>query len=191
MDKLLFLIFCCLLGSCALLQKKVATDLDCKKETLKELKKLKKYLSPPGDGGVYTYLYEEVTVPNSFETIFWERKIGRDYGVTVQLYDTTAMQFLQLVISLQDIVYSDCELPILKSELEDNFGPPSYVSKSMLPHAKQTYNYSFNHPREKDCYHGEYMGDVAYQECLYISMEIDNKGQVVELNTTAFEVSEE
>lgn len=191
MNKILFLIFCCFISSCTLLRKSATPEVDCKKESIKELKRLKKYLGEPSEGGVYTYKYADVEVPNSFETIFWERKIGRDYAVTVQLYDTTAMQFLQLALSLQNIIYSDCELPVLKEDLETNFGFPSYVSKSMLSHAKETYKYSFNHPYEKDCYHGNFMGEVAYQECLYIDIEINNRGQVVELNTTSFDISDE
>jgi len=143
----------------------------------------------PSEGGVYTYLYNDVRVPDSFETIFWERKIGRDYGFTVQVEDTIKMQFLQLALGLQNIVYAECFQSLNKSDLDAYFGKPTFISKSLLSHAKTSYNYSFNYPGGVSCYHGEYMGNVAYQACLSIVMEIDNKDQVVELNTSEFDLS--
>jgi len=171
--------------------KKIEDGGDCKKIVIKELKRLSKLIISPEQEGVYTYLHNEVSVPDGFETIFWERKIGRDYAVPVQLYDTTAMQFLLLPLSLQKLVYGDCEAYILKEELVSIVGEPSYISKSFLPNAKQTYIYSFNHPDRNDCYHGEYMGQVAYQDCLSISMDIDSRGRVVELNTSSFVMESE
>jgi hypothetical protein len=176
-------------GSCAILRSDVSRQSTCKKESIKELKRWGKYLTPPSESGVYTYLYKEVKVPDAFETIFWERKIGRDYGLTVQVSDTTRMQFLQLALGLQNILYSDCIETISKSELEEYFGKPTFTTRSFLAHAKTSYNYSFNYPDGNSCYHGEYMGNVAYQACLTISMEIDSKDQVVELNTSSFEIS--
>lgn len=172
-----------------MLQKDISKQSSCKKESIKELKRWSKYLTPPSEGGIYTYLYNEVKVPDAFETIFWERKIGKEYGVTVQVEDTTSMQFLQLALALQNIVYTDCSESISKSELEEYFGKPTFVTKSFLAHAKTSYNYSFNYPNGNSCYHGEYMGNVAYQACLTMIMEINNKDQVIELNTTAFEIS--
>ena len=181
------MLFC--LGSCTLVQNRTNDISDCKKESLKKLKKLRKYFSST-QSGVYTYLYKEVPVPKEFETIFWERKIGRDYAVSIQITDTLSMQFLQLPLSLQDIVYGDCESAVLKEELVAHLGPPTYISKSMLPHAKQSYVYSFNKPEQKDCFHGEFMGNVAYQDCLSIIMDVDSKGRIVELNTSSFEVGQ-
>lgn len=162
---------------------------DCKKESLKKLKKIKKYFQATQDG-VYTYLYKDVPVPKGFETIFWERKIGREYAVSIQLSDTVSMQFLQLPLSLQDIVYGDCDSAVLEEELVAHLGPPTYISKSLLPNAKQSYVYSFNKPKQKKCFHGEYMGNVAYQDCLSIIMDVDARGRVVELNTSSFELGQ-
>jgi len=172
-----------------MLNQDISKQSACKKEAIKELKYWNKYLTTPSEGGIYTYLYSEVEVPDAFETIFWERKIGRNYGVTVQVEDTTSMQFLKLALALQNIVYTDCIDPITRSDLEEYFGKPTFVTKSFLAHAKTSYNYSFNHPDGNSCYHGEYMGNVAYQACLTIIMEIDNKDKVVELNTSSFEIS--
>lgn len=176
------------LVSCFSIKQKIGNFTNCKKESIKELKRLNKLLIPHDEGGVYTYLHQNVTVPDAFETIFWERKIGKDYGVTVQLEDTTSMQYFQLALSLQNIIYNECSDPITKTDLDTYFGKPTFISKSFLAHAKTSYNYSFNHPGEASCYHGEYMGNVAYQECLTIIMEIDNKGMVVELNTSSFDL---
>jgi len=184
-----FVLVVCGLGSCVSLQKDASKQNTCKKESIKELKRWSKYLTTPREGGVYTYLYKEVKVPDAFETIFWERKIGRDYGVNVLVEDTTQMQFLQLALALQNIVYADCPVSITKSDLEEFLGKPTFISKSFLAHAKTSFNYSFNHPSEQSCYHGEYMGNVAYQACLTISIEINNKDQVVELNTSEFDLS--
>ncbi len=187
--RLYIIVFCVSLGSCITLHQKKTTDAACKKESVKELKRLKKYLSTSSEGGIYNYNHKEVQVPDAFETIFWERKIGRDYGVTIQLEDTTSMQYLQLALSLQDIIYGDCSESITKSDLDIYFGKPTFVTKSFLANAKTSYNYSFNPPNSVSCYHGEYMGNVAYQECLTIIMEIDSKGQVVELNTSSFDLT--
>lgn len=177
------------LAACTLLQNKTVDSSDCKKESLKKLKKLKKYFHST-NGGVYTYLYQDVSVPKGFETIFWERKIGREYAVSIQLSDTMAMQFLQLPLSLQDIIYGECDNAILEEELISHLGPPTYTSKSLLPNAKQSLVYSFNKPEQNDCFHGEYMGNVAYQDCLSITMDIDSRGRVVELNTSSFDVGQ-
>jgi len=188
---LLPLVICVCFSSCLQLGNNLSSTDDCKKYAVKELKRLGKFISPPAKGGIYTYLHQDVEVPKGFETIFWERKIGRDYAVSVQLYDTTAMQFLQLSLSLQNIVYGDCDGSLLKEDLISHIGEPSYKSKSFLQNAKQNYTYSFNHPDRTDCYHGEYMGQVAYQDCLSISMDIDSRGRVVELNTSSFVIEEE
>jgi len=186
----LYIIFICVsLGSCLSLHQKKASDSTCKKESVKELRRLKKYLSSSPEGGIYNYNHKAVQVPDAFETIFWERKIGRDYGVTVQIEDTTSMQYMQLALSLQDLVYGDCFESITKSDLDTYFGKPTFVTNSFLAYAKTSYNYSFNPPSGTSCYHGEYMGNVAYQECLTIIMEIDSKGHVVELNTSSFDLS--
>ena len=177
------------LGTCTIWKDKIGSGADCKKESLRKLKKLKRYFQSTEDG-VYTYLHEEVPVPKGFETIFWERKIGREYAVSIQITDTLEMQFLQLPLSLQDIIYGDCDAAVLKEELISHLGPPTYISKSMLPHAKQSFVYSFNKPRQRSCFHGEYMGNVAYQDCLSIILDVDNKGRVVELNTSSFQVGQ-
>ena len=179
----------CSFAACSLIQNKISSSSDCKKESLKKLKKLKKYFKSTQDG-VYTYLHKEVPIPPGFETIFWERKIGRDYAVSIQITDTLQMQYLQLPLSLQDIVYGDCDTAVLKEELVAYLGPPTYISKSLLPHAKQSYVYSFNRPKQKNCFHGEFMGNVAYQDCLSIIMDVDSNGRVVELNTSSFEVGQ-
>ena len=178
------------LASCAFFPSSINGTQDCKKESIKKLKKLKKHLSEPQYGGVYNYLYKTVDVPPGFETIFWERKINREYAVSIQLSDTTAMQFLQLPLALQELVYSDCDTPILESELTAFLGPPTFVSKSFLPNAKQSLTYSFNHPSGEACFHDQYMGNVAYQACLSITLDVDNRGRVVELNTSSFELEE-
>ncbi len=185
------LLFILLLGlsSCTLLPKKPIDYSECKKDSQKKLKKIKKYFQATQDG-VYTYLYQNVPVPKGFETIFWERKIGREYAVSIQLTDTLAMQFLQLPLSLQDIIYGDCDTAISKEDLVSYLGPPTYISKSLLPNAKDSYVYSFNRPDQKNCFHGEFMGNVAYQDCLSIIMDVDSKGRVVELNTSSFELKQ-
>jgi len=101
------------------------------------------------------------------------------------------MQFLQLALSLQNIIYGECSESITNSDLNTYFGKPTFESKSLLDHAKTSYNYSFNRPDQSSCYHGEYMGNVAYQECLTIIMEIDNRGHVVELNTSSFDLKKD
>lgn len=183
-------LLCSLLASCALLQQKEISQSDCKKNAIKELKRLKKYLQPEEVGKAYTYLYQQVKVPDAFETIFWERKLGREFGINVQLVDTTEMQYLQLVLSLQDIIYSDCAYPILKDELELYFGEPTFETPSFLEHASISYHYSFNLPNSGNCYHGEYMGNVAYQDCLSLILEINNKNELVEINSSSFDVSQ-
>lgn len=177
------------LTSCTLFQKRQILSSDCKKDAIKKLKKLNKTLRISGDG-VYSYLHNEVDVPDGFETIFWERKIGRDYAVSIQLSDTLAMQYLLLPIALQNILYNDCEESINKEELVATFGPPTYIAKSLLAHAKQSYVYSFNKPDQGHCFHKEYMGNVAYQDCLSITIDVDSKGRVVELNTSSFDIGQ-
>ena len=174
--------------ACSVLQSKTDKRSLCEKESVKKLKKIKKHLSATQDG-VYNYLYDQVSVPHGFETIFWERKIGRDYAVSIQITDTLSMQFLQLPLSLQEIIYGECDGKVNKDDLLSHFGPPTYISKSMLPHAKHSYVYSFNKPDQIKCYHEEYMGNVAYQDCLSIILELDNMGRVVELNSSSFVVS--
>ncbi len=184
---LFILSFTLTLVSCTLLQKKDTSISDCKKDSIKKLKRIKKTFTPAADG-VYTYLNDEVEVPDGFETIYWERKIGRDYAVSIRLSDTLSMQYLLLPISLQSIIYGECDDPLSSEELIASFGPPTYIDKSLLPNAKETYVYSFNKPDQEKCFHGEFMGNVAYQDCLSIRLDINNKGQVVELNTSLFEI---